>query len=54
MIKEFADWFKDETGIDDFYLGLYTDGEAFIETGGYELPFRVAIKFMKNRQQKLF
>ena len=50
LIEEFAQWFKDDTGIDDFYIGTYTDGEAFIEHQGVEIPFRSAIKFMANKQ----
>lgn len=53
LIQEFADWFKEETGRDDFYLGTYTDGEAFIQIEGVEIPFRSAIKYMRNKQLKL-
>jgi len=52
LIKEFADWFKESSGRDDFYLGTYTDGEAFIEIDGVEIPYRSAIRFIKDRQLK--
>ena len=51
LIKQFADWFVDETGRDDFFLGTYSDGEAFIEIEGVEIPFRSAIKFMRKKQK---
>jgi len=52
LIQEFVDWFREETGRDDFYLGTYTDGEAFIEIQGVEIPYRTAITFLRNPQKK--
>jgi hypothetical protein len=52
LIKEFAQWFKEETGRDDFYLGTYTDGEAFIQIEGVEISFRSARRFMRDKQQR--
>jgi hypothetical protein len=52
LIEEFAQWFKEETGRDDFYLGTYTDGEAFIQIEGVEIPFRSAMRFMRDKQQR--
>jgi hypothetical protein len=53
LIKEFADWFIEETGREDFFMGAYTDGELFIQIMGVEIPFRDAIKFLKSPQKKL-
>jgi len=53
MIKELADWFIEETGREDFYMGAYTDGELFIQFMGVEIPYRDSIKFLKSNQKKL-
>lgn len=56
MIRDCAEWFNEGTGIDDFYLGSYTDGELFIEIEGVEIPFRKAIFWLSDMwksQQKL-
>ena len=53
LIQEFADWFREETGRDDFFLGTYTDGEAYIVIEGVEIPFRSAIRFMGKKQLSL-
>lgn len=53
LIKQFADWFREESGRNDFYLGAYTDGELFIQIEGIEISYRSAIRFIKNPQKKL-
>ena len=52
LVKEFADWCKEETNRDDFYLGAYTDGELFVEIENVEIPFKSAIKFLRNPQKQ--
>ncbi len=54
LIQELADWFREESGRDDFYIGTYTDGEAFIKIEEVEIPYRSAIKFIRDKQLKLF
>lgn len=53
LIKQFAEWFIDETGREDFYMGAYTDGELYVEIEGVEITFMSAIKFMRE-PQKMF
>ena len=54
IIQQFADWFKESSGRDDFFLGAYTDGELFIQIEGVEIDYSSAIKFIKNKQPTLF
>jgi len=53
LVEEFANWFIDETGIEDFFMGTYTNGELFIQIEGVEISFRSAIRFLKKPQKKL-
>ena len=53
VIKELAEWFKQSSGRDDFYLGIGKDGQAFIRIEGVEVTYKSAINFIKEKQQKL-
>ena len=52
VVQEFADWFKEESGRDDFFLGAYTDGELFIEIEGVEMLYSSAIRFIKKKPEQ--
>jgi hypothetical protein len=51
LIQEFADWFIEETGREDFFLGAYTCGELFIQIEGVEIPYRTAL-FWRSKMRE--
>lgn len=47
LISDFCDWFDAETGITDYQVRSYTDGELYIESHGAELPIRQWLTYFR-------